>query len=495
MGELDFERDLSEAYLDGLIEGLSYDLNVDRDELTQQIIKGFNFSLKNKITFNSLREKVYIYITDKQQRKLIKKAYKFAKKKHSGQKRKSGEPYIIHPKNVAYILACLRMDYETICAGLLHDVVEDTNTTIEEVEKEFGRKVAILVYGVTNLKKEEFTLEQNPKEAEDNANYKKFVYAATEDLRIIIIKLADRLHNMRTLGFMPIEKQKKKALDTIENYAPLARYTGIYVLKNELEDRSFRILNYNKYIKICILLELLNKKYLFDVKKTANEIHDLLGQNGIVSRVRVRTKSVYSMYTQLIANKEFGGLSAIDDVFAIKVIIDNPPYSKISLPNRENINSDGLNFYEGAKEIRTSFPFEEVGERANLKNPEAIICKDAQSIIKESFPFIEGGEKDYILNPRPNGYQSLHSIIKSSNGIKIHLQIRTENMNKVARTGIFSCWSLKKNVGVLNTLQNNMRRYLLVNMNEIIDKMKDVPQAEANKHIIAGMKKLLKQKK
>lgn len=408
--------------LDGIIKDLADELGVDVDELSAKIDKEFNFNSLNTITYKDLLDKVKSYITDENQIAMIENAYSYAMEKHATQVRKSREPYIVHLLNVAYILANLKMDYATICAGLLHDVIEDNEKEISVDEhidiltNKFSKEIASLVYGVTNLSKKELNIDN--KEERDHANFIKFLLYSTIDIRIIMIKLADRLHNMRTLGFMDEERQKAKAVDTLEYFAPLSRYTGVYSIKKELESLSFKITSPDTYSRISLLLELLNMKYENDLGEVASKMKSILSKNDItVSKVNIRRKGVYSFYKKLLARREKRGLSTVDDIlslndlFAIKISLANP-YSSSS------IKTDSLD--ESAKE-----------------KDDISICMRAHDILKDNFQFDPRGERDYISTPKANEYRALHSIVSGPNNIIIHLQIRTNEMDKLAEKGVF----------------------------------------------------------
>ncbi len=353
-----------------------------------------------QVTIESLLKKIKEYNFFELEK--VKKAYEFAKLKHINQTRQSGEPYIIHPLNVAYILAEMHADMDTICAGLLHDTLEDTNTTKEEIKNIFNETTANLVDGVTKISKMNFSTES----AINFANTRKIITGITEDVRIIIIKLADRLHNMRTLQYKSKFKQKENSLETIEIFAPLAYYIGAYRIKSELEDISLQYLKPDTYKKI---LER-KTKIEFDNKNSLNEmlfnIKNLLANKNIFNEIKVRTKNIYGIYKNLNENKKF---SDIHDLFSLKVMVDIIENCYISL---------GL-------------------------------------IHQKYHPFNEKF-KDYICNPKNNMYKSLHTTVFGPNERLVQVQIRTFDMDKVASFGLATYWDLTS-VDVRKKMQQDLK--------------------------------------
>ena len=320
---------------------------------------------------------------------MIEKAYKVAAEAHKDQKRKSGEPYIIHPLCVAIILADLEMDKETIAAGLLHDVVEDTVMTLDELTKEFGPEVAFLVDGVTKLTQLNWDKDKVEIQAE---NLRKMFLAMAKDIRVILIKLADRLHNIRTMDAQSEEKRREKALETIEVYAPLAHRLGIQSLKTELEDTSLKYLDPVGYNEIVADLKSFNAN-----SDVLNEIRgiitDKLAEVGIKARVTGRIKHIYSIYRKMFnQNKQF---NEIYDLYAFRIIV-------------EKVND----------------------------------CYNALGYMHDIFRAIPGRLKDYIATPKPNMYQSLHTTV-SYKGHIFEIQIRTEEMHRIAEMGIAAHWKYK----------------------------------------------------
>lgn len=348
-----------------------------------------NLDLSDKL--NELIERVKKYASE-EDINLIKKAFEFAQKHHDGQSRNSGEPYIVHPLEVALILADLELDIASIVAGLLHDVVEDTSASLEDVEREFGKEIAELVDGVTKLGKLEFTSKLE-RQAE---NYRKMLIAMAKDIRVILIKLADRLHNMRTLKYLPPEKQRQKAQETIDIYAPLAHRLGISKIKWELEDLSLRYLDPEGYYD---LVEKIAKKRVEReeyIKKIISLISEKLKEANIeVGQIDGRPKHFYSIYRKM---KEQGKtLEEIYDLFAIRIIVNS------------------------------------------VKD-----CYGVLGIIHTLFKPMPGRFKDYIAMPKPNMYQSLHTTVIGPEGEPFEVQIRTFDMHRTAEYGIAAHWKYKE---------------------------------------------------
>ena len=345
---------------------------------------------KPNITFDELFDKVSTYIKNPKDKKLITKAYLFAYEKHFGQKRHTGEDYIIHPLNVAYILAELNADYQTICAALLHDTIEDCDVTKEEISNEFSIEIATLVDGVTKINKLNFS--------GDNeailANHRKILVGLTEDVRILFIKLADRLHNMRTLWILSEKSQKANAKETLEILVPIAHRLGMNKIKSELEDLSLRYSKPDVYFSI---VEKLNQSKLernANVDLMMNSLVEILNEHGITHKIKGRAKSIYSIYKKLDTGRRF---SDIYDLLALRIFVDT--------------EQD---------------------------------CYQTLGIIHSKYRPIPKRFKDYIAMPKENGYQSLHTTVFGENGQLYEIQIRTYAMDQVAEHGVASHWSYKE---------------------------------------------------
>lgn len=378
----------------------------------------------DKITFEEVREAVCAYINDEQQLSVINKAYEFARLKHSGQVRKSGEPYIIHPLNVALILAKIYADYETISAGLMHDVLEDCDCSVEEMEDKFGVNITRLVTGVTRLSRINFSTENEYL----IDYYKKIIVGMSEDVRVIIIKLADCLHNMRTLWALPEDRQKAKAHETLDIFAPIAHHLGIHKIKSELEDLSLRYLKPDVFYDIA---EKLNKtklerdKTVFDMQK---EVSELLDAHHINHEIKGRAKSIYSIYNKLDKGKKF---SDIYDLLALRILVHTEQE-----------------------------------------------CYLALGIIHSKFRPLPKRFKDYIAMPKPNMYQSLHTTVFGIDGYLFEIQIRTYDMDEVAENGIASHWAYKEGSGAVKADILNKTEQKLQFFKSIIDLSRDKMSSE-----------------
>lgn len=323
---------------------------------------------------------------------MIEKAYRIASEAHKGQLRKSGEPYIIHPLCVAIILADLELDKETIVAGLLHDAVEDTVMTTEEIVGEFGEEVALLVDGVTKLGQLSYSKDKLEIQAE---NLRKMFLAMAKDIRVILIKLADRLHNMRTLQYMKPEKQKEKARETMDIYAPVAQRLGISKVKNELDDLSLKYLEPEVYYELKEQIS--DKKSAREafVQEIVSQVKSHMENAGIEAHVDGRVKHFFSIYKKMVNQNKT--LDQIYDLFAVRIIVDT------------------------------------------VKD-----CYAALGVIHEMYTPIPGRFKDYVAMPKPNMYQSLHTTLMGPNGQPFEIQIRTFEMHKTAEYGIAAHWKYKE---------------------------------------------------
>lgn len=321
---------------------------------------------------------------------IVTRAYKYAENLHSGQMRQSGEPYISHPLNVAYILAEMHADRDTVCAGLLHDTLEDTEIKKEDIAHDFNQTVANLVDGVTKMSKMNFS----SKQAQNMANTRKIITGITEDVRIIIIKLADRLHNMRTLEFKSEFKQKENALETMEIFVPLAYYIGAYRIKSELEDLSLRYLKPDMYKKIeekKFIIEDNSNMCLMEMLKT---IQGLLNNKEIPNEIKIRTKNIYGIYKRLNDGHK---ISDIHDLLALKIMVDE-------------VNN----------------------------------CYQTLGLIHSEYNPVNDKFKDYICNPKTNMYQSLHTTVFGPDDRLVQTQVRTFDMDTIASFGLTAYWDKEK---------------------------------------------------
>ncbi len=325
---------------------------------------------------------------------MIEKAYRVAFEAHKLQCRKSGEPYIIHPICVSIILAELELDKETIVAGLLHDVVEDTVMTNEELTREFGGEVALLVDGVTKLTQLSWDMDKVEVQAE---NLRKMFLAMAKDIRVILIKLADRLHNMRTLQFMTPEKQREKARETMDIYAPIAQRLGISKIKIELDDLSLKYLEPDVYYDLVDKISLRKTERVTFINQIVEEVAAHIRDSGIEAKVDGRVKHFFSIYKKMVNQNKT--LDQIYDLFAVRIIVDN------------------------------------------VKD-----CYAALGVIHELYRPIPGRFKDYIAMPKPNMYQSLHTTLIGSTGQPFEVQIRTFEMHRTAEYGIAAHWKYKEGI-------------------------------------------------
>ncbi len=346
--------------------------------------------------------------------------YQFAKKAHEGQIRASNEPYILHPINVALILLTFDVDLQTIEASLLHDVVEDTSVSLDTIKDKFGKEVALLVDGVSKISQIKFlSLEEWKLES-----LRKVLIAMASDFRVVFIKLADRLHNMRTLNYLPEEKRREVAKETMEIYVPLAHRLGIYTLKWELEDLAFKYLEPEIFQDLKIKVSKKREEReneIFDIKI---KIENLLNENNIVCRVEGRAKNLYSIYRKMKQdNKTF---DEIFDLTALRVIV-----------------------------------------------PTIQDCYKTLGIVHTKWKPIPGRIKDYIAIPKPNGYQSLHTTLIGDNGEPFEIQIRTEEMHKNCEYGIASHWSYREKGKKINPDMSNKINWI----RQIVEWQKTIPSA------------------
>ena len=339
------------------------------------------------LTIDVLLDMVEEY--DKEAISIVRRAYDYASYLHKGQLRQSGEPYIIHPLHVAAILAEMHADRDTICAALLHDTLEDTPATYDEIVTNFNTEVAKLVDGVTKISKMHFS----SREEQDLANTRKIVTSLTQDVRIIIIKLADRLHNMRTIQYKTVFKQKENARETLKIFVPLAHYIGAYRIKDELEDISFRCLDDYSYQKIDEKLKEMEDEYKLYIQEMYYKLHAILMDIQVSSRIKIRQKNIYGIYKRLESGYK---LCNIHDLIAFKIMV-----------------------------------------------PDISSCYLSLGKVHEYYKPVNELFKDYICNPKSNFYQSLHTTVFAFDGKLVQMQIRTNEMDEVASFGLARYWRFR----------------------------------------------------
>ncbi len=352
---------------------------------------------------------------------MIEKAYQIGKEAHKNQFRKSGEPYIIHPLWVAIILADLEMDKETIVAGMLHDVVEDTTMTLDEISAEFGEEVALLVDGVTKLGQLNYSKDKLEAQAE---NLRKMFLAMAKDIRVIIVKLADRLHNMRTMEFMTPAKQKEKSRETMDIYAPIAQRLGISKIKTELDDLSLKYYQPEVYNQLVHDLNARKTEREEFVQQIVAEVSKHMKNADIEAKVYGRVKHFFSIYKKMVNQNKT--LDQVYDLFAVRIIVDS------------------------------------------VKD-----CYAALGVIHEMYTPIPGRFKDYIAMPKANMYQSLHTTLIGPSGQPFEIQIRTEEMHKTAEYGIAAHWKYKE-TGGSNTKGLNTQEEKLNWLRQILEWQRDM---------------------
>ena len=361
---------------------------------------------------------------------MLEKAYNVAREAHKEQKRKSGEPYIIHPLKVAYILAELELDMESIEAGLLHDTIEDTPYTYEDISNIFGEEVAVLVDGVTKLGKLSYTT----KEEIQAENYRKMFLAMAKDIRVILIKLADRLHNMRTMQYQSPAKQIEKSRETMEIYAPIAHRLGISKIKVELDDLSMKYLMPDVYNDLVEQVNLNRPGREAFIKSIIKEVGMHISNAGIEAEIDGRVKHFFSIYRKMVNQNKT--LDQIYDIFAVRIKVDT------------------------------------------VKD-----CYAALGVIHEMYKPIPGRFKDYIAMPKPNNYQSLHTTLIASNGQPFEIQIRTYEMHKIAEYGIAAHWKYKE--GKTGEKDNQSEEAKLSWLRQILEWQKEMSD---NKEFLSSIK-------
>ncbi len=369
---------------------------IHQDEYVEKQKQKKDFAGEKEEEYKKLIDKIKSYMPNEKNLDAIREAYELADKAHEGQTRKTGEPYIIHPLAVAYILAELEMDREGIIAALLHDVVEDTDYTLEDIKMMFGEEVAFLVDGVTKLSQFHY----KDKEDQQLENFRKMFLAMAKDIRVVVIKLADRLHNMRTLGIFRREKQVRIAKETIEIYAPLAHRLGIYNIKWELEDLCFHYLHPEEYSDLVRQMKQKRKAREEIVDDTMRVLHDHIEEAGIKATITGRPKHFYSIYKKM--KRDNKDLSQIYDLYAVRVIVDTIPQ-----------------------------------------------CYAILGIAHSLWKPLPNRFKDYIAVPKPNMYQSLHTTVIGTKGQPVEIQIRTWEMHHISEYGVAAHWRYKegKNAG------------------------------------------------
>lgn len=350
----------------------------------------------HEVTVDGLFEMISEYLDEKQVA-FVRKAYDVAAKAHANQRRKSGEPYIIHPLGVTTILAELQMDETTLAAAFLHDVVEDTDITLQQLTEMFGTKVADLVDGVTKLGKIEYI----SKEDQQIENYRKMFLAMAKDIRVIMIKLADRLHNMRTMKYMPVHKQHSISRETMEVYAPLAHRLGIYTIKWELEDLAFRYMEPEIYYDLVEQVKVKRREREAMIHEAMAEIKQHLDEQHIECEIQGRPKNFYSIYKKM--QRDHKELSEIYDLLAIRVLVNS-----------------------------------------------VADCYGTLGVVHSLWRPIPGRVKDYIAVPKSNMYQSLHTTVVYHNGQPLEIQIRTFEMHRISEYGIAAHWRYKESGGKSN---------------------------------------------
>lgn len=373
------------------------------------------------IRFDDILEKVSSSYSEKDTT-LLQKAYVFAAQAHKGQTRRSGEPYLSHSLEVASMLADMKLDKTTLAAGLLHDVLEDTDVAASELQQAFGKEIAHLVEGVTKISR----VQESSPETRQAESIRKIIMAMIDDLRVIFIKLADRIHNLKTLKFLPEVKQKKIAMETLEIYAPIANRLGMGRIKGELEELSFRYVDPDDYFKVASLVDPKREEAEKELNKTKRTLEGLMKVNHVSAKISYRLKRLYSVHNKMI--KQNTDFDQVYDFMALRLITNS------------------------------------------VKN-----CYAALGIIHQKWPHLPHRFRDFIAMPKPNLYQSLHTTIISGKKHIVEIQIRTHDMHNLAENGIAAHWKYKE-TDPRHIMKEDKRLHWLREMVDLYKEQKSPPR-------------------